>query len=1287
MLAEGHLQSTHSNEVAACSTINSDSGWRMVRCKRNTGQGRIKKNPPVKETERDKEVEDKGYYDILRKMQGEVIKSVRFAREDDIHEFETERERETRQDRRQQYWNRRRRRLSQQRRKERKNCQEVAENLDQIEKKLAIIKERLSRALEKFSTQAVAGDEEEKPPFTQKTMEESQLETESELEEKTVALEEMSLGDSVKRVESSVKINNNCRTVRFLHTNMRGFASKSEILRKIMINNQCDIAFINETHCNDDKPPRIKGYNVYYRNRVAKRMGGVAIAVHENIDHGAVRIEAGEGDNEFLAVKIETFNPPLVAIAMYGQQENQHSEEVIRAHIAEVVERAKFYSNEGCTVVWAGDINVKVGCEKSGLSNNEPTVSKGGKFLLEALDDTALEICNDLYAGIGHTHIDATAGTSRVLDLIMSNEKDNITELVVDEKQDFTPYRVKVSRDKATLGERRYHRTYSDHRSVKFTMKLSVRDGVKKANKMTNWRFGRPGGREDYYQKTGDIADDIIGLVNPLAESDINKVMEVIERMLIQTKDDAYGRSTITKKKKERIEDEEVWSKRVEMLMSHLEGLEGEKLTDKIYKTVRKIGSEGRTSQVTAVKDPDTGKTLQTRDEVFQRVLDYNVGILSKTEATGEWKEIADVKREMTEEMKRIETEEDRHPFSLDEFIAVVEKVARDKKAVYNDFMWAHPKFKLAILLLFNRIYIREEVPEVFNDTMLMPLFKGKGSRAELTNHRFLHLKGWAPKLFEKLLMQRVERKIHRATPDLQQGGQPEGSTVDHLLTVVTLLNIRARKKEVTVLTLMDIVKCFDQVKLEDILYEFTQAGIKGKDLRMIEKINQNTRISIQGDVDKERSAIIQNSVGQGTTGAVQGSALVIATTAEKNFKKSDHNIVEGEVEVLPTGFVDDLGTMRGSAEGVRDAGLLLTKTVDELSLRAHPGKTVNLIFGPKKKKEKIRAELKEEPMTIQGAQIKEVGEDAYLGMVFHSGGVKESVDRSIEVRRAKALVKTRQAKQILKDHRIQSVGWLDAARALYQGTILPTLTYSAIAWVNMNKKQVARLESTQKECIYTLLELLPSAKYTAVLLEFGLPRIEHFVNQLKINYLSKLLYGKPGSIVARLVMEEDVQHPGQGIVGEVRRLCQLYRLTDGTQTLLDHDRVKDVVTRTAMIELWEDVRKSSKIPLRREYQKQRKEYFKAPKMPAKATFMMNVGELNFKTNRRKESIKKFGNIECPVESCLSPDSLVHAAYECLGYKTRFPDGVTEGEIGQYLLQLHAERVQRWSLPLLPTLM
>ena len=136
------------------------------------------------------------------------------------------------------------------------------------------------------------------------------------------------------------------------------------------------IIVINETHCSSNKPPKLKGFVTYSRERQVKRMGGVAVLIHKSLDDGAVKLDVGEGENEFVAVKVETFTPPLVVISYYGVQENQYSQEKVASNLSELMEKARNYSEQGCDVVVSGDFNVKIGNRESELYQNDALLKK-----------------------------------------------------------------------------------------------------------------------------------------------------------------------------------------------------------------------------------------------------------------------------------------------------------------------------------------------------------------------------------------------------------------------------------------------------------------------------------------------------------------------------------------------------------------------------------------------------------------------------------------------------------------------------------------------------------------------------------------------------------------------------------------------------------------------------------------------------------------------------------------------------------------------------------------------
>ena len=80
--------------------------------------------------------------------------------------------------------------------------------------------------------------------------------------------------------------------------------------------------------------------------------------------------------------------------------------------------------------------------------------------------------------------------------------------------------------------------------------------------------------------------------------------------------------------------------------------------------------------------------------------------------------------------------------------------------------------------------------------------------------------------------------------------------------------------------------------------------------------------------------------------------------------------------------------------------------------------------------------------------------------------------------------------------------------------------------------------------------------------------------------------------------------------------------------------------------------------------------------------FFYYVGEVNFRTNRKREALTKFGGVHCLVGVCCGDDSLEHVQH-CPGYRTRSPDNMRDEDLGKYLLELHRERIQRWNAPLI----
>ena len=69
-----------------------------------------------------------------------------------------------------------------------------------------------------------------------------------------------------------------------------------------------------------------------------------------------------------------------------------------------------------------------------------------------------------------------------------------------------------------------------------------------------------------------------------------------------------------------------------------------------------------------------------------------------------------------------------------------------------------------------------------------------------------------------------------------------------------------------------------------------------------------------------------------------------------------------------------------------------------------------------------------------------------------------------------------------LEDDRIASVGWLATAVTVFNAVVVSTLTYGCGSWIGMLKKHVEHLEQTQRQCLYTILDVSNKSNYRNLL-------------------------------------------------------------------------------------------------------------------------------------------------------------------------------------------------------------
>ena len=151
-------------------------------------------------------------------------------------------------------------------------------------------------------------------------------------------------------------------------------------------------------------------------------------------------------------------------------------------------------------------------------------------------------------------------------------------------------------------------------------------------------------------------------------------------------------------------------------------------------------GPKKSPQDTTAIRDPKTGELLVNKHEIKRVTLAYCVENLQNNIPA---EDVQDAVKEQKERQLEIMNDRSGEGFevSLEEFEIVLAKFATKDTKTYDFLIKAGDKYKEAIFKLCKRIIEKEEVPQTFHKTVLIMIWKRKGSMDILRNNRFLHMK------------------------------------------------------------------------------------------------------------------------------------------------------------------------------------------------------------------------------------------------------------------------------------------------------------------------------------------------------------------------------------------------------------------------------------------------------------------------------------------------------------------------------------------------------------------
>ena len=187
---------------------------------------------------------------------------------------------------------------------------------------------------------------------------------------------------------------------------------------------------------------------------------------------------------------------------------------------------------------------------------------------------------------------------------------------------------------------------------------------------------------------------------------------------------------------------------------------------------------------------------------------------------------------------------------------------------------------------LFYYIWKSEKIPSEWHNSELVQIFKGRGSISDLNMYRHIHLKNPVCKFFSTIVISQVKEELYKNMSRYQIATRPGHRAAEHIYTIKSTIAMFQTKKKALILSMWDISKMFDSEALVDVMASLYKHKVKGKTYKLLYKLNENIKITVNTPVGKTDTDEAGETVGQGTVDGAIMSAVSIADGVEEEFGK-----------------------------------------------------------------------------------------------------------------------------------------------------------------------------------------------------------------------------------------------------------------------------------------------------------------------------------------------------------------------------------------------------------------
>nr|KAG5710141.1 hypothetical protein BaRGS_006660 [Batillaria attramentaria] len=633
--------------------------------------------------------------------------------------------------------------------------------------------------------------------------------------------------------------------INIMHWNAEGVSNKKTELEHFLQQNDINICCLQETHLQEGKSFKIRGYQAFRSDRQGRNKGGVLTLVRNNINASQTKTFMEEA--EYVEVKIRTKDSDISIVNYYCPNDKMLSLDTIQV------------PDRGFLIT--GDFN------SQSQSWGYNTLDKRGEEIEDWQDENHLILVNDptdpptFYSRRWHTT------TTPDLALCTEDIHKNISRTVT-----------------AQLGG-------SDHRPVLLTISGSTSDPPQQPRwnyKKAKWGL--------FSIRTNELTKNI-----EVDGKNINNAIKEFNASIIQAAKEAIPRGvrknytpywtaelqrTHDELSKAREEAEtnpsqdnniKLQETKAKFLRKKSEaqrrswrektaGLNMERETTKLWRLTRALNDEGTKGQKITLEEDGKTLTGKTAANAFAQAYAQasNTPIPQLL--------LKDIRREEKERSTNKEAHDSmKQEITIVELLKAIKQLKKKKSPgpdnITNEMLQHLGNTALHKLLdIFNLSWTEGQVPQCWKEAKMIPVLKKGKNRTKVLSYRPISLTSCVCKTMERIINQRLQWYLEKdsiITPE-QAGFRRYRSTEDQTTHLAQVIEDAFQAQKMTLGVFIDLQKAFDKVWKDGLLVKLLRSGIHGNMYRWTKSYLHNRRARVLVDGYCGRTVLLRQGVPQG---------------------------------------------------------------------------------------------------------------------------------------------------------------------------------------------------------------------------------------------------------------------------------------------------------------------------------------------------------------------------------------------------------------------------------------